>query len=176
MTPFRFTQTLALGLTLALAAGGAHAALRQFSYDPADDVTRAASGPVTLLVNQTMFGVRVLKLRSTEAKVTADLVPSDPGRLPGEARGAHGVYRVTGADEGPDLIAALCPGSKRAWLAFSATKYGRDLKAVVFGDDKDGRNVVACRKLAYYFHGEWSLPSGAAPAKPEADAPPDFPN
>lgn len=171
----RARSALACGLALALLAGGAHAALRQFSYDPADDETRAASGPVTLLINQTMLGAHVLKMRSTEAKVTADLASADPGRLPGEARGAHGVYRITGADEGPDFITALCPGSKRAWLAFTSVKYGRDLKAVVFGDAKDGQSVVACRKLAYFFHGEWTVPSGAAPPKPEADEAPDFP-
>ncbi|HEY1560606.1 MAG TPA: hypothetical protein VGF71_06930 [Caulobacteraceae bacterium] len=166
---------LILGLALVLAGGEARAALHQFSYDPADAVTRSASGPVTILIDKTLFGSRVLKLRSTEAKVTADLSPADPGRLPGEARGAHGVYRVTGADEGPDLVAALCPGSKRAWLAFTSIKYGQDLKAVVFGDNNDGRGVKACRRLAYYFHGEWTLPSGDA-IKIDPIAPPDFPN
>lgn len=167
-------EALILGVALVLAASSAHAALRQFSYDPVDDVTRTASGPITLLINQGMFGVRVLKLRSTEAKATADLAPADPGRLPGEARGAHGVYRVTGADDGPAFTAALCPGSKQAWLAFSGVRYGEDLSAVVFGDAQDGRGVRACKKLAYAFHGEWRLPPGKPP-KPEADAPPDFP-
>ncbi|HEY1879291.1 MAG TPA: hypothetical protein VGG68_05110 [Caulobacteraceae bacterium] len=166
---------LIFGLALALAAGEARAALHQYSYDPADDVTRSASGPVTIVVDKTMFGMRVLKLRSTEAKVTADLAPADPGRLPGEARGAHGVYRVTGGDEGPDLVAALCPGSKRAWVAFTPIKYGEDLKAVVFGDSDDGRGVRACRRLAYAFHGEWILPPGAT-IKIDPVAPPDFPN
>ena len=168
-------RVLVLGLVVALAAGEARAALHQFSYDPADDVTRSASGPVTILVDKSMFGTRVLKLRSTEAKVTADLSPAAPGRLPGEARGARGVYRVTGADEGPDLVSALCPGSKQAWVAFTAVKYGQDLKAVVFGDNNDGHGVVACRKLAYYFHGEWTLPPGAS-IKLDPIAPPDFPN
>jgi hypothetical protein len=170
----RTRSTVSLGLVLALAAGGAHAALRQFSYDPTDDETRAASGPVTVLVNQTLLGTRILKLRSTVAKVTADLAPADPGRLPGEAHGARGVYRVTGADEGPDFVAALCPGSKRAWLAFTSIRYGEDLRAVVFGDSDDGRGVKACRKLSYAFHGEWRLPPGATP-KLEANEPPDFP-
>jgi len=165
---------LALGLTLALVAGGARAGLRQFSYDPADAATRAASGPVTLLFNQTLFGLKVLKLRSTEARATADLAPADPGRLPGEARGARGVYRVTGADDGAAFVAALCPGSKRAWLAFSAIKYGQGLEAAVFGDGEDGRSVRTCRRLAFTFRGEWRLPPGASP-KLESDAPPDFP-
>ena len=167
-------RTILVGLTLALAAGHAQAALRQFSYDPADSATREASGPVTLLINQTLFGARVLKLRSTEAKATADLRLADPGRLPGEARGARGIYRVSESDDGAAFVAALCPGSKRAWLAFSAVKYGAELKAVVFGDDQVGPGVRVCRRLVYDFHGEWRLPPGVSP-KLEADEPPDFP-
>lgn len=163
---------LAPCLALALAAGGARAALRQFSYDPADDATRTVAGPVTLLIDQTMFGTRVLKLRSTEAKATADLARADPGRLPPDARGA--VYRVTGADDGPAFVEALCPGSKRAWLALSKVRYGEDLKAVVIGDDPSGKGTRACRTLSFAFHGEWRLPPGAA-IKIDPIAPPDFP-
>ena len=172
----RPTHVIALGLTLALAAGEAHAALHQYSYDPADDVTRSASGPVTILVNKTLFGARVLKLRSTEAKVTADLSPADPGRLPGEARGARGVYRISGGRRGAGSRRRPVPRLKAGPGSPSPPpSTAEDLKAVVFGDDNDGRVVKACRRLAYSFHGEWTLPPGAA-IKVDPIAPPDFPN
>jgi hypothetical protein len=163
---------LPVALALALVAGGAQAALRQFSYDPADAATRTASGPVTLLISQSMFGVKVLKLRSTEAKATVDLARADPGRLPDPVRGTP--YRIRGADDGPAFTAALCPGSKQAWLAVSPVRYGADLQMAVVGDDPSSKALKLCRLLRFSFHGEWRLPSGASP-KLEADEAPDFP-
>jgi hypothetical protein len=157
----------------------ASAAIRQFSYDPADAETRQAAGPVTMVIRQSMFGVRVLKLRSTDAKATADLAPAD-GRGPAVDRGAgdkgdvRSLYQITSGDDGPALLAALCPGSQRGWLALSPVRYGEDVHAVVLGDDPKGGPVRRCRTLNFSFHGEWRLPQGQGPT-PEPNVAPDFP-
>lgn len=164
---------LALASAMLIATASAGAAIRQFSYDPADAGTRAAAGPVTLVINQTMFGTRVLKLRSTTAKATVDLTRGEPGRLPAEVRGT--LYRIADADDGPAFVAALCPGSKRAWLALSGVHYGAAVRAQVLGDAPSGGPIKLCRTLDFTFHGEWAVP---AHRQIEIDpvAPPDFPN
>jgi hypothetical protein len=178
------THKIWLALIGALAAPGAQAAIHQYSYDPADAATRAAAGGVTFMVNQTLFGgARVLKMRATEAKATADLERADPGslgpggltRILGSAAPARDLYRIGSRDEGPAFVAALCPGSKRGWVALSPVRYGQEVLAVVIGDDPAGGAARACRKLAFTFRGEWRLPSGAPPPTESSDAP-GFPN
>ena len=168
-------------LAMTLAAGAARAELRQFSYDPADDATQVAAGPVTLVISQSMMGSHVVKMSSTVAKATADLRRDDIGALgPGGWRlTSEGVerdlYRILPADEGAGLTSALCPGSKRAWLALTPVKFGRNVRAVVVGDNPSGGGVRRCRVLAFEFHGEWRLPAGTPPPT-EDNAPPSFPN
>ncbi|MGH7025558.1 MAG: hypothetical protein ACREEB_18480 [Caulobacteraceae bacterium] len=173
----------ALALALVLAATSARAAIRQFSYDPADAETRAAAGPVTLVINQTMFGTRVLKLRSTLAKATADLARADIGalgrdawsRAVGAKAPERDLYRILPGDDGAAFIAALCPGSKRGWLALTSVRYGDDVQAVVIGDDPAGGPARRCRALNFTFHGEWRAPSQRQ-IEIDPVAPPDFPN
>jgi len=178
-----FRNWLAIVAALA-AAPAAHAAIHQYSYDPADAATRSAAGGVTFLVNQSLFGgARVLKMRATEAKATADLERADPGalgrgglsRILGADAPARDLYRIGSGDEGPAFVAALCPGSKHGWVALSPVRYGEDVQAVVFGDDPAGGAARTCRKLAFTFRGEWRLPSGASPPT-EATEAPGFPN
>jgi hypothetical protein len=167
----------ALIVLVLIAATPAAAAIRQFSYDPADEATRTAAGSLTFLVDQRMFSIRVLKMRATEAKATADLKPANPSVL-GRSLGRgneRDVYEVLPADEGAALIAAFCPGSRRAWMAFSPVKAEQDLSVLVVGDDPRGGGPRRCRALAFNFHGEWRAPAGSPPPL-EANAPPRFPN
>jgi hypothetical protein len=165
-------------------APAAQAAIHQYSYDPADTATRQAAGGVTFMVNQTLFGgTRVLKMRATEARATADLQRADPGilgrggltRVLGPEGSAHDLYRIEAADEGPSFVTALCPGSKRGWVALSPVRYGQDVQAVVIGDDPAGGPARACRKLAFTFRGEWRMPGGTPPSTEAIEAP-AFPN
>ncbi|HEY2481059.1 MAG TPA: hypothetical protein VGI30_02525 [Caulobacteraceae bacterium] len=177
-------RTILLAIGGIVAAPAAQAAIHQYSYDPADAATRQAAGGVTFMVNKTLFGgTRVLKMRATEAKATADLQRADPGvlgrggltRILGPEGPAHDLYRIESADEGPSFVAALCPGSKRGWVALSPVRYGQDMQAVVLGDDPAGGPARACRKLAFTFRGEWRLPSGTPPPTEAVEAP-AFPN
>lgn len=179
----RFLPATAAAAGLLVLAVNAQASIRQFSYDPADADTRAAAGGVTVVVNQGMFGVRVLKLRATEAKATADLGRAEPGALGhgglvgalGAAAPERDLYAVLPAEDGPALVAALCPGSKRAWLAMTAVRFGADLQAVAIGDDPKGGPARRCRTLDFTFHGEWRAPMKPAQGF-DPIGPPDFPN
>jgi hypothetical protein len=173
----------ALVLASLAVAGPAGAGIRQFSYDPANSATFAASGPLTVVVDWHMFSSRVLKIRSTEAQATADLKPADPGvlgrgglrRLTGPDSDERNFYQVLASDEGGELTAALCPGSKRAWLAIGRVKPNLDLHMEVVGDDPAGGPPRACRALDFHYHGEWRVPAGALP-RPAPMGPPGFPN
>jgi hypothetical protein len=166
-------------LILAAAAGPAQAALRQFSYDPADAETHAAAGALTFLINQTLLSTRVLKVRATDAAASANLKRSDPSAL-GHAidlRSAdtpHDLYEVLPTDDGPALIAAFCPDSKRAWMAFTPVRFNEDLRVLVIGDDPKGGGARLCKTLNFTFHGEWRVPPGQPPKLGPVE-PPDFP-
>ena len=157
----------AIVLTAALVAGAADAAaIRMFSYDPADAETRAAAGPMTFQFRQGLLKSTILTVRSTEAEATIDLAPASQAALGGRGLSAlagpeaadRDLYVVRDADEGTALIAALCPGSKRGWLAIGRPRYGQSLGVDVLGDAPSGGARV-CRKLAFTFHGEWRGPS-----------------
>jgi hypothetical protein len=168
-----------LALAVLAAAAPAWAALHQYSYDPADEATRTAAGGLTFEINKTLFSTRVLKVRATEAKATADLKPADPSAVGRSAalwagEPDHDLYEVLAKDDGPALIAAFCPGSKRAWMAFSPLRPNEDLRVLVFGDDPKGGAARRCRRLDFTYHGEWLLPPGPPPPLGEV-GPPEFP-
>ena len=162
---------------LILASGPAAAAIRQFSYDPANEETRTAAGALTFMINQKMFSTRVLKLRATEAQATADLRRADPSVLGRSV--AHpderDVYEVLPAEDGAALVAAFCPGSKRAWMAFSPVRLNQDLSVLVVGDNPAGGGPRRCRSFEFTFHGEWRVPPGDLPTFGPV-GPPRFPN
>jgi hypothetical protein len=163
-------------LALATAVSPAAAAIRQFSYDPANEETRTAAGALTFMINQKMFSTRVLKLRATEAQATADLRRADPSVLGRSIDHAseRDVYEVLPADDGAALIAAFCPGSKRAWMAFSPVRLNQDLSVLVVGDSPAGGGPHHCRSFEFSFHGEWRVPPGAPPSFGPV-GPPHFP-
>lgn len=154
-------------LTIALLATGSvdAAQLRMFSYDPADAETRAAAGPMTFSFKQGLVKSTILTLRSTEADATVDVTPAPESglgarltALAGPEAADRDLYAIRAADDGAALVSALCPGSKRGWLAIERPHYGRDLGVDVLGDNPSG-GARLCRKLAFTFHGEWRLPN-----------------
>ena len=157
-----------LAAALAL-AGPAHAsALRIFSYDPSDIETRHAAGAVTFEFNQRLVFTTVLRVLATEGQASADLKPAKE-----EALGRGGLsaligpaperdlYEVMPSGDGPAMVAAFCPGARRAWMAFGRLRANRDLRVFVLGDNAAGATARLCRTLAFSFHGEWRLPPGA---------------
>jgi len=170
---------LVLALLAPLAIVGAAQAnvMHLYSYDPANEASRDAAGPVTLQVSQGLLHATVLNLRSTVAQATADLRPADArvlggGGLAGVAPAGSGVrdlYEVQKKEEGPELVSALCPGASRAWLAFSKVGMDRDLRIAVIGA-APGKPARLCHLLAYSFHGEWRTPA-TGPVLRERDLP-----
>lgn len=162
-----------------LALGGPAPAdtLHLYSYDPADPATTEAAGPLTFEVKKGLLHTTVLNLRSTVAQATADLRPASPRRLGaaglagvvGGDRRERDLYEVVAGDEGPELVAALCPGAKRGWLAFGRVRLDQDLKIDVISAGA-GQAPRLCRTLAYAFHGEWRAPP-TGPVLRERDLP-----
>ena len=158
---------LILSAVAVLAASQSHAAqVRMFSYDPADSETRAAAGPMTFSFRQGLLKTTILTVRSTEADATVDVTPVAESSLQtrlttltGPEAADRDLYAIRPADDGAALIAALCPGSTRGWLAIERPRFGRDLGVDVLGDAPSGA-VKLCRKLAFNFHGEWRRPDG----------------
>jgi len=163
---------LLAALLFAGVAGSAQAAVRVFSYDPANDITRRVAGPLTFEFKQRLVFVTVLRVRSTEGRASADLKPADEGvlghgglsALIGDRAHERDLYEVEPTEEGQDLIRAFCPGSSRAWLAFGPVAANEDLRVQVLGDDpKAGpkaRQSRLCQTLDFNYHGEWRLPPG----------------
>lgn len=157
----------ALGGVAAMTCAARADSIHLYSYDPADPATRRAAGPVTFTLRKGLLRDTVLNLRSTNAPATAYLRRvDDKGLGPGGLRGALGqtadrdLYEVEPADDGQALIAALCPGYPRAWMAFSPLKLNRDLTVEVLGKPGGAGKVKLCHTLSFSFHGEWLLPPG----------------
>ncbi|MBV8683393.1 MAG: hypothetical protein JO111_10995 [Caulobacteraceae bacterium] len=174
---FQYRPAFALVLALSVAGAAKASVMHLYSYDPANDASRDAAGPVTLQVSQGLLHVTVLNLRSTVAQATADLRPADSRALGGgglasvapAGSGVRDLYEVQKKDEGPELLSALCPGASRAWLAFSRVGMDRDLRIAVIGA-APGKPARLCHLLAYRFHGEWRAPA-TGPVMRERDLP-----
>jgi hypothetical protein len=166
MTPARLFAAGAL-LAMVLAAGAAAGATHIYSYDPADAATQEAAGPLTFEVRKAILGApKVLNLRSTVAAADADLKRAaardlGPGGLVallGPRDAGRQIYEIEPAAQGAALISALCPGAKRAWMAFSGFGFNEPLKIAVLGAGPNPGKTRICRTLAYDFHGEWAGP------------------
>jgi hypothetical protein len=152
-----------------LTLGVARAASHIYSYDPADAATREAAGPLTFEVYKGVFGGTTIRaMRSTVAAATADLRrgaardlgPRGLADVPGAAPHLRDLYEVQPSDEGAALIAALCPGARRAWIVFGDVGYNESLRIEVLGDQPGAApsHVRVCHQLVYDFHGEWRGP------------------
>ena len=178
---FRFSLALAAVLSLAAALPAA-AAVRIFSYDPANDSTRSVAGDLTFEFKQRLIFTTVLNIHSTEGQASADLKPADehtlgPGgltRLIGPNAQERDLYEVEPKAEGAELIRAFCPGSHRAWLAFSRLVEARPLRVQVIGDAPAG-GAKLCHTLDFNYRGEWKLPSSTPPVRPSDLKEPRFP-
>jgi len=164
---------LTCAAVLALAAP-ASAAVRFFSYEPADDTTRRVAGDLTFQFNQRLIFTTLLTIHSTEGEASADLKPSDEhvlgagglSRLIGAAAQERDLYEVQPDGQGTDLIHAFCPGSAHAWLAFGRLVEGRPLRVRVLGDAASGPARL-CETFEFNYRGEWKLPTG--PGVPASD-------
>jgi hypothetical protein len=173
-------------LACSMAAGfGAPAwggSLHIYSYDPANADTRHSAGALTFEFNRRLVFTTILRVMATEGEAKAEVRPaSDRDLGPGGLTALIGpralerdLYEVEPQDEGTAMIAALCPQSHRAWMAFGHLRANHDLKIYVLGDDPKGGAARLCRTLNYTFHGEWQGPSGP-PISPGIVEPPQFP-
>jgi len=163
----RWTSVIGVLAVLGLAAPAA-AAVRIFSYDPANDLTRRVAGDLTFELNQRLIFTTILRIRSTEGQASADLKPVDEhvlgrgglNRLIGSHAQERDLYAVEPDAQGAELIRAFCPGSTQAWLAFSRLVETRPLRVQVIGDDPKGGPTRLCETLEFTYHGEWTAQPG----------------
>ncbi len=158
---------LAAAVWATVMASVAAASIHLYSYDPADEATRQASGALTFTFDKGLFHLTMLNVRSTEAQATAYLHRADERalgagglvRVAGSPPAARDLYEVEPAAEGAALIGALCPGAGRAWMAFGPVHLDQDLTVLVIGAPA-GKPAKLCRTLRFTFHGEWLSPPG----------------
>jgi hypothetical protein len=177
---------LVLGVALALAAsaGAASAAIRLFSYDPANKVTERTAGDLTFEFRQQLIFVTLLRVMSTEGQASADVKPVDEhalghgglSRLIGDTALERDVYQVEPQQQGADMIKAFCPGSDHAWLAVGHIAENRPLTVHVIGDNPAGGPTRLCATLKFTFRGEWRAPSDADIEHHQATPPPPLPD
>ena len=137
--------------------------IRLFAYDPATDETRHVAGPLTFEFRQRLVFTTLLKIRATEAKATAVVVPADEkvlghgglSALIGPNAPERDFFAIADGEEGPAMISAFCPGSTHAWVALGRLKANRDLRVHVIGDGPEPGKVHLCHTLDFYYHGEW---------------------
>ena len=165
--PKRIAPALAAVLALmgavAIAARAEAATIRLFAYDPANEETRQVAGPLTFEFRQQLVFTTLLRIRSTEAAATAQVIPADEKVLGSGGLSAfigpnapeRDFFEVTDAQEGNAMIAAFCPGSKHAWVSLGRLKMNRDLRVHVFGDGPEPGKVHLCHTFNFYYHGEW---------------------
>ncbi|MEO8926541.1 MAG: hypothetical protein ABI306_05195 [Caulobacteraceae bacterium] len=165
----RLLAFLAAAVAVALAPAAHATTLRIFSYDPADSETRHAAGAVTFEFNQRLIFTTVRRVLATEGQASADLKPASEAALGrgglspliGARAPERDLYEVQPGAEGSAMIAAFCPGARRAWMAFGRLRANQDLRVFVLGDNPAGGGARLCQTLAFSFHGEWRLPPGA---------------
>jgi len=181
----RMLSALLGALTIAaLAWTPVSAAVRVFSYDPADALTRRVAGDLTFEFKQRLIFTTVLRIRSTEGQASADLKPVDEqalgrgglSRLIGANAPERDLYAVEPGAEGADLVRAFCPGSTRAWLAFGRLSETQPLRVQVIGDDPKGGPTRLCETLAFTFHGEWASSGLRLPSASSGSLVPGYPN
>jgi hypothetical protein len=158
---------LAAALTMLAAGAAAAGTIHLYSYDPSDEATRKAAGPLTFTFDKGLFHITMLNVRSTEAEATAYLHRADERvlgvgglvRVTGSSPQARDLYEIDHGAEGGALIGAFCPGAARAWMAFGPVHLDRDLTVLVIGAAA-GHPAKLCRTLNFDFHGEWTPPPG----------------
>jgi hypothetical protein len=176
------TGLLALTMTASLATPAFCGSLHIYSYDPANSETRHSAGALTFEFNRRLVFTTILRVMATEGEAKAEVRPASERELgPGGLAaliGPHAIerdlYEVQPQEEGAAMIAALCPQSHRAWMAFGHIRANHDLRIYVLGDGPTAGSARLCKTLDYTYHGEWSGPSGP-PMNPGIVEPPQFP-
>lgn len=157
-------------LLIAIAISGAAdaGALRIWSYDPANAETRRAAGRLTFEFSQRLIFTTMLRVLATDAQATAELTPAKEtalgagglARLIGPTAPQRDLYEIEGKAQGEAMIAAMCPGAQRGFLAFGRMRLYRDLRVFVLGENAGVGQARLCRTLDFNFHGDWRPPPG----------------
>ena len=156
-------RALAVAVLIAVLAASspAEAAVRLFSYDPADSNTRRTSGALTFEFSQGVIRTRVRRVSATLGQASAPVREANDRDLGasltaiiGDTAGERDLYEVLPENEGAAMIRAFCPGAARAWLAMGRIRANMPLRVHVLGAPQGGQARV-CVTLNFEFRGEW---------------------
>lgn len=149
-----------------LAAYPASAAERMISFEPVSpDARRLTGAGITVLFTDRLVGQRVNRLLATAIPAQANLKRAPARALGGlRAENLGDLYAIDDKTaQGAVYVRAFCPGSTRAWLAFSQVGRG-ELTVQAFGDDPAKAPAARlCATMVFRFKGEWALPPRTAP-------------
>ena len=147
-------------------AGPALAAERMISFEPVSpDARRLTGAGITVMFTDRLIGQRVNRLLATAIPAQANLKSASPRGLGGLAVDKLGdLYAIDDKSaQGAVYVRAFCPGSKKAWLAFSPVGRG-ELTVQALGDaPAGGPQARLCATMVFRFKGEWALPPRTAP-------------
>ncbi len=175
----RKNALIATALAALAVATPALAALKVYSYDPADAATKGyVDNGLTFAFDKNLVGFRVREVFATQAKASALVDPADEkelgaplARLLPSGAIEHALYRVRDEEQGLAMVKALCPGSSHGWLVFGTFRAREGLTVDALGDDPATGKARLCATLKFIFHGEWIMPRG----DPTIPTPPPYP-
>ncbi|HLK25534.1 MAG TPA: hypothetical protein VKT30_12835 [Caulobacteraceae bacterium] len=153
----------------------AAAVKRIYSYDSANKLTaQMTEAGLTFVFDRGLMSSRVEQVIETNDVGQADLRPASASALGsggltallGARAPERDLYEIVPKGDGRALIAALCPGSDRAWLAFGPLRVDEPLRIHALGRDPATGRSRKCITLDYRFHGQWAL---APPPLPQPD-------
>lgn len=150
----------------AFAPAVAGAAERMISFEPVSpDARRLTGAGITVLFTDRLLGQRVNRLLATAIPAQANLKPASAKALNGlQVNTVGDLYAIDDKSaQGAVYVRAFCPGSTRAWLAFSRVARG-ELTVQALGDaPADPAKARLCATMVFRFKGEWTLPPRTAP-------------
>ncbi len=159
-------RTAAAAVLILALAGATHAAIRIWSYDPANAETQKVAGRLTFEFRQRFMFQTILRVLATDAQATAELKPESERQLGagglrpliGPRASERDLYEIDAKqDQGEAMISALCPGARRGFLAFGRLRPFADMRVYALGEDAGGAPRL-CRTLDFNFHGDWRAP------------------
>jgi len=168
-------------VSLTLIAAPAWAATEKiYSYNPADEATRAkVDQGLTFVFDKGLMSMRIKAVMATQANAEAEVEPVEERALGVKLEtllpaGAieRGIYEVQPVKQGASMVRSLCGATTtKGWLVFGALRPRQGAVVHALGDDPATGKARYCGTLNFEFRGEWRLPPNVRAATPLGSRP-----